>query len=99
MATAQIIKLNAVQFIIYVLAQQPQGQLETQHSNIRRIHKYKQQMKTHRKEARKDHVLNSNSINNVMIVKKIREIVLLSKTESTSPFNSIYERTGQLQCN
>jgi hypothetical protein len=40
-----------------MLAQQPQGQLQTQHRNIRKIHKYKQQKKTHRIEVIKEHIL------------------------------------------
>jgi hypothetical protein len=38
-------------YIIYVLAQQSQGQLYSQHRSIRKIQKYKKQMKTHTKEA------------------------------------------------
>jgi len=34
-------------FIIYELAQQPQGQFQIQHRNIRQIQKYNQQTKLH----------------------------------------------------
>jgi hypothetical protein len=39
--------------IIYVLAQQPQGQINRQHRKIRKIQRYKQQMKSHIKNVKK----------------------------------------------
>jgi hypothetical protein len=37
----------------YVLSQQPQGRLQRQHRNIRKIQKYKQQTKTHKRGNKK----------------------------------------------
>ena len=41
-------------FTIYVLARQPQGQLQRQHWNIRKIQKYKQQKKSRIKDIIKN---------------------------------------------
>jgi hypothetical protein len=43
-------------FIICVLTQQPQGQLQRQHGNIRYIKKYNESRKTHMKEITKKHL-------------------------------------------
>jgi hypothetical protein len=57
-------------FIIYVLAQQPQGQLQRQHINTRQIQKYSQQNKSHTQEVIKKITPKNNSVNNIRPVKE-----------------------------
>jgi hypothetical protein len=67
-----MIQFNSIKFsIIYVLKQQPQGQFQTaqQRNDIRKMHKYKQQTRTHRKGEIKI-TPNNNRINNITIVKE-----------------------------
>ena len=56
-------------FIIYVMSQQPHGQLHRQHRDMRKIQKYKQQKKSHMKEAIKITPQN-NGINSIIPVKE-----------------------------
>jgi hypothetical protein len=61
---------NPIQFfIIYVLAKQPQNQLETEYSHTRKMLKFKQQRKTSIIDAIKVTCQN-NSLNNKITVKE-----------------------------
>jgi hypothetical protein len=65
-----MIEFNLIHFfIIYVLARQLQGHLQRKHMNVRNIHKYNQQKKSHAKEKIKP-TLRNNSVNNIMPVKE-----------------------------
>jgi hypothetical protein len=67
-----IIRIITIQlYIIYVLTQQSQGQLYSQHRYIRKLQKYKQQMKTHTKEVIKITPKNY-SINHTVSKKNLR---------------------------